>query len=477
MRAAHIARANYTRTALWKYKTLLQRQVVFDKRRWTSMLFAWPKTFRRLSATSIVRQAAGTIFDQGLYSLTNFLVGVLLARSLAPEDYAIYVIALSVIMAIMIIQRAIISAPYTIRSRDYGHGELDTYTGSIVVHQVVLTTTALLLGSAFMTFGLPAKGFGVSVSFAIAAAGILIRDFVRSFLLSSLKVRQSVLVGLSVNAFLLGAILTLFIGGRLSIVNGFLVVGICSLIPSVIAFLANAKITFSGTAIGTDLLRNLKLGKWMLGSAAVSVLSSQAYVWMLALLADSKAVAILGVTSSLANLLSPLLQGATAVLLPKMVQSKDHGGLAAITRTARKAAILLSAIFVVWLVCGIVIGNSLLESIYSVKYSGYGVVLVILILYSLASAVTVPISTALDALQRSEVSFKSSLAALVVTLSIGTISIYEWGVYGAASSALLANTVNLFLRWRGLSTLIHKLKSLEIHPSDFGATGVSARAK
>jgi len=450
----------------------VQGQVAFDTRRWTSMPFAWPKTFRRLSATSIVRQGAGTIFDQGLYSVTNFLVGVLLARSLAPEDYALYVIALSVIMAVMIVQRAIISAPYTIRSRDYEHGELATYTGSAMVHQVVLTATALLLGSAFVRFGLPAKGFGVSASFAIAAAGVLVRDFVRSFLLSSLKVRQSVLVGLSVNAFLLGAILILFAGNRLSVVSGFLAVGICSLIPSVIAFLANAKIRLSRTAIVTDLLRNLRLGKWMLGSAAISVLSSQAYVWLLALLADSKAVAILGVTSSLANLLSPLLQGANAVLLPKMVQSKDHGGLVAITRTARRAVVFLSTIFVAWLACGIVVGNFLLESIYSVKYSGYGAVLVILIGYSLASAVTVPISTALDALQKSEVSFKSSLASLVITVSVGTILIYEWGVYGAALSALLANTVNLFLRWRGLSSLIRKLESSEIRSSDFGVTSL-----
>jgi len=57
-------------------------------------------------------------------------------------------------------------------------------------------------------------------------------------------------------------------------------------------------------------------------------------------------------------------------------------------------------------------------------------------------------------------------------VSVGTILIYEWGVYGAALSALLANTVNLFLRWRGLSSLIRKLESSEIQSSDFGVTSL-----
>ncbi len=379
---------------------------------------------------------------------------MLLARALAQEEFGVYVLSLSLITAIIGVQRALISTPYTILRKDYLDRRLEEYTGSATLHQIMLTSMSLGLGLLFFWFGSGTQTPVVlAAAFAVAAAGLLTRDFVRFFLLSSLDVRLSLLAGISINAMQLAVLLGLVMADRLSMLSSFLAIGICSLIPSVIVFLTKARLVWARGAIGADFKRNLKLGKWMLGNTAIAVVSSQAYIWILALLVDKKSVAVLGVTSALANLLGPVLQGVAAFLLPRMVHVGQRQGEQAILKTARRSAVFLGALFLGWLVCGVAFGDYLLESIYSVKYSGHGTLLAILILYSLVSALTVPASTALDALRRSDVSFKSSLVGLALTASVGTILIYEWSVYGAAVAALLANIVNLLLRWRGLVAL------------------------
>ncbi len=193
----------------------------------------------------------------------------------------------------------------------------------------------------------------------------------------------------------------------------------------------------------------------MLGGSLAAALSSQVYIWLLGFFAGAKAVAVLGVASSLANVLSPLLQGASAFLLPKMVHSiADEERAGAVTAIVKRSVGPLLFIFALWLFVGILFGDEMLTFLYSSKYAGYGSVLVVLIGYSLVSAITVPISAALDALKRSDVSFRSSLGSMAVGILAGVPLIALWGAFGAAVSALLANLINLILRWRGYHVLM-----------------------
>jgi hypothetical protein len=42
---------------------------------------------------------------------------------------------------------------------------------------------------------------------------------------------------------------------------------------------------------------------------------------------------------------------------------------------------------------------------------------------------------------------------------VGLVLIYQWGAYGAGVTALIANTMSLFLRWRGLIALLNELRN------------------
>jgi O-antigen/teichoic acid export membrane protein len=411
-----------------------------------------------------LQQGAGVVFDQGLYSLTNFLTGVLLARTLMKEEYGIYVLALSLIITIMGIQRAVITVPYTVYSQKHSEEELNVYTGSVFIHQIILLLITIAFSLLFSKYfflkeEIPSNTLFMLITFSIAAVGVLLRDFVRSYLLAKLAVRQSVIMGVSVNIVQLLILALLYASNSLTIHSAFFIVGGCSIIPSLYFFLRTSQIRVQTSRIFNDFNNNLKLGKWILGSTIISTLASQSYPWLLVFFADKSAVAILGVTLSLANIFGPLLQGINSYIFPKMAHSRQNDTPSEVIKIMKKAVILLSIIFGLWIICGALFGNHLLALIYSSKYAGYGSVLIIVILSSFISAVTGPLNSALDALERADISFKSLIAGLIVTVSVGIILTYQWGLYGAVIGMLLSNLTNCLLRWRGLFTLINDFKA------------------
>lgn len=410
-----------------------------------------------------LQQGAGVVFDQGLYSLTNFLTGVLLARSLAKEEYGIYVLALSLIISIMGVQRAVITVPYTVYRQKHKQEDLNSYTGSVFVHQIILLIVAIVFSMLFSQYfflkeGLPNNTLLILVAFALAATGVLLRDFVRSYLLAQLSVRQSVIMGVSVNIIQLLILATLYIKDLLTVHNAFLIIGGCSILPSLYFFLNNSQIRIKATQILNDFSNNLKLGKWILGSTIISTLSSQSYPWLLAFFADKSSVAVLGVTLSLANIFGPLLQGINSYVFPKMTHARSEGTPYGVIRIMKKAVILLSLIFGFWIICGALFGNHLLTLIYSSKYAGYGSVLIIVIFNSYISGVTGPLGYATASLERADINFKSLIGGFIVTIIVGVFLIYKFGLYGAVIGMILSNLTNCILQWFSVMILLKRTK-------------------
>ncbi len=408
-------------------------------------------------------QGAGVVFDQGLYSLTNFLTGVLLARMLAKEVYGTYVLAMSVIIMFMGIQRAVISSPYTIHSPKYLQTDLRQYTGSVFLHQIILVVIAISFGSILSVIyfqdaaSSTNKGY-ILATFSIAIAGILLRDYVRSYLLAKLEIWKSISMGVLINVVQLLLLWLLYSKKLLTINNAFLIVGFCSIIPAASYFMKIALFTLRQGRILRDFLNNIRLGKWMLGNNLIYVLVSQSYYWLLAFFSNKSDVAVLGVTLSLANLLGPFLQGINAFILPKMVHSRQDEESLGVLRIMRKSILILSTIYGLWLVSGGLFGKYLLLYIYSAKYAEYHMILAVLIVSSFISGVTSPVNSALDAFERSDITFRSLVIGLLVTLFVGTILVYKWKIYGAVVGVLLSNATNCFLRCRGMSILISEYR-------------------
>lgn len=409
------------------------------------------------------QQGSTVVLDQGFYSITNFLTGILLARSISKEAYGIYVLALSLLLSLLGVQRAMITVPYTVYFKKHEQVQQQEYTGSVFVHQIVLLAFTLFISLGFSRYFFSSSRpfpeiFFSLASFSIVVVGFLWRDFVRFYCLATLKIWQSILLGFLTNSFQLTLLWILFITKNLTIYNAFFATGSSIIIITLVFFLANVRIKICVSRIISDFLANFKLSKWIFGSNIMYILSSQIYPWLLGFFSGKASVAVFGVVISLASLPNPLAQGINAFIFPKMVHSKTHNPPFGIIKIIRKTIIVLSLFSALWLMCGVFFGNRLLVFLYSSKYAGYGVILVMLIINNFISIITGPVNAALDTLERSDVSFASLIVAFFVTIIAGTLFINFYGIIGAALGMILANLTTSLLRWKGLYKIIGPLK-------------------
>jgi hypothetical protein len=72
------------------------------------------------------------IVDQGLISGSNFLLGILLARWLMPEQYGAYALAFSAFLLLSFLYHSLLLEPMAVFSGSTYHRSLRGYLGALV---------------------------------------------------------------------------------------------------------------------------------------------------------------------------------------------------------------------------------------------------------------------------------------------------------------------------------------------------------
>jgi hypothetical protein len=141
-----------------------------------------------------------SLADQAVASVTNFVTGVIIARSSSKEEFGLYMLGFSLILLTTDLQTSLIATPYMVyapRLKGRAHA---LYAGSTLIHQVAFSLLGMLaLACAAVTsrFGIGPRGLGPVLWALGAMAGlIMLREFVRRICFAGLKLR-SVLAALA----------------------------------------------------------------------------------------------------------------------------------------------------------------------------------------------------------------------------------------------------------------------------------------
>ena len=143
---------------------------------------------------------------------------------------------------------------------------------------------------------------------------------------------------------------------------------------------------------------------------------------------------------------NPFLIGLQNFLSPKFAHEFHKNGSDGLYRATVRAVLVIAAVMGVFCLAMLLFGGSILTIVYGEKYAGYGVVIAVLALVQLVSAVNVPLTSSLMAMERTDVEFKCSLAAVVVMSTIGIWLVRGYGPLGVAFGLLSGNLVSLTYR-------------------------------
>jgi len=386
--------------------------------------------------------AGATIADQGFCSATNFVTGILVARACPRTEFGLFVLGLTMARFLTGVQNSLVSIPYTIQYPRCPSEHRPIYLGSSLIQQFVLCIVCAL---GFLGASQVARHGGASAAWtkmlallSLAGGALMMREFVRLLMLAELKFWANLAMSLVTNASILAGLAFAYFNARLNVHSALLIVALGSGIPALaLIALRWRQATFAARAMLCDLKCNWQLGRWLLSRTLAHLGAMSAFPFVLAAFHGSGQAGIYGACFQLASLLNPLFMGSNLYLRPKA----SH--LAATNpRRLAKVVIWVAAALgvpILLLLFGSVFwGNRVMAALYGQEYAATQQVLLMCVLAVGISVVGGPFAVAIDAMKRTDITFRGRLAGCVLSLSIGLVAIYLFGPLGAALALCLS---------------------------------------
>jgi O-antigen/teichoic acid export membrane protein len=409
--------------------------------------------WRAVRVRSVARQGLTTLIDQGVFSVTNFLTGVIVARSTSPGVLGLYSLGFGFVVLLTTVQTSVISVPYNVYAMRIPEEDRRAYTGSTAVHHLVLSGASVaLLGAAgfFLARGAHLPGMGaVASTLAVVIPFVLAREYGRQLLFSRLRFSSALLVDAVVAAVQLGTLLVLARSGLLSAGTVFLAMGgACAVAIAIGATRARGLFALVASRILPAFRTNWVTGRWSVAASAVIVAGAQLYPWFTATSRGAGEAGALAACLGITALVNPLLIGMGNFVAPRIMHGFAERGIEGVQRVTRIAfAVVLAAMAIV---CPLLFlaGGNLLELVYGARYGGYGFTVGLIAVAYFADWLSLPAHHALFFLDRAKVMFKGNLLVLAVTVLAGFALVARLGTGGAAMGLLVGNSLATAYKWR-----------------------------
>jgi O-antigen/teichoic acid export membrane protein len=419
----------------------------------------WSRVSALRTAWEKWQTPALALADQAVVSGASFLTTVLISHWTNSSLLGIYAIGISVLVSMLAIQDSLISLPYTIQR----HQPLSTpneHAGSSLAHSGLLSTLGVVV-LAVTALVLSARGSGPELTatawtLAAVAPFALLREFGRRFAFAHLNMGRALMLDMAVAAIQLLALCWLGRTGRMSVANAYAAIGgACALTGIVWLYLARANFVIRANLVRAMMKQSWCLGKWLFAlQITVSVQACIPY-WLLPLGAGTTATGVYAACMSIVLFAHPLMIGIGNTLAPKAALALKEGGYARLRRDVARDSLLLGGAMTVFCLVIFFVGEDVMGLLYHGKeYVGHGQTVMVLALALLVSALSMPASYALQAMERPQATVWAGSVGAVLTVVLVWCLTIEWDLFGAACGFLAGHVAGTLGRWAAFLALV-----------------------
>ncbi len=398
----------------------------------------------------LTRRSCWGVADQALISGTNFVTMVLVARNLTPAAFGSFTLAYTALLLANSVQSALITQPHNVLGAVRRGKQYQDYTASTATGQLLFLVMVLLPSSAAAVIARLAGWSEASLLIALvpAIAAWQLQEFLRRVLYTEQR---------------LGAAFAndvISYGGQTVIVAA---LWAADALSGEVALYALAATSFVAAGVGAWQLHhsfgeawdlsalgpNWRFGKWLGGQEIVGYwLSSQAYLYLAALILGTPAAATLKVVQVLFGPLRVVTFSLDTMLPISLARGLVVEGQPAVRRQLRRACTLIMPLIGAYCLFAAIFAGPLLQLIYGRNYTGSAAVLVLYAAYALLSSWQLIISSALRARQLTGHVFASTAYASLIPLLLGWPMVKALDVEGAVIGMILTAMTASILFWR-----------------------------
>lgn len=405
-------------------------------------------------------QGVWAVADQGLFTVTNALLNILLARWLVPAEYGAFAVAYSIFLLLGALHTALFTEPMLV----FAPGKYaDRLTGYLRLmmrgHWLLTGAGALLLAATGMVLRWRGSHLLAQalIGLSIAAPFSLLTWLARRASYLRLQPRLAVVASALYFLFMMAGLFALRVSGKTGVLSVMVVMG-CASAVSGLWLMRRLTTNHSPEATPPEsnalIRQHWNYGRWAMLTTVLMWVPLNFYFVALSAWVNLEASATL---RALTNLALPLMQANAALgalLLPALVSRRANPG-----EFKRLLRFALALFFAGGLLYALLIGAGgqlLVHLLYSGKYDGHTRILWLLLLIPMLDGVTVVIANALRSMERPAQIFRAYLAAACGVLLTGILLSRVWGLAGAAFGMVVASVIAVAILATALWLLLKK---------------------
>lgn len=421
------------------------------------------RRFFRLAGTGF-----WAVMDQGLFSGSNFVLNVMLARWLGPLDFGVFSLAYSMLLLMGTFHTAFITQPMLVFASRRYRGRFGSYLRALLRGHWVLTSTVaglVALVGFVMVFVADRPSGMTLIACAFASPLILIQWMLRKACYVDLKPRIAAFAGAVYLALMVGGILLLRDLDRLNSGSAFVLLALASavsasmLLASLLRYQDDPGFRAEAGFRRHALQEHWQYGRWGIGAVFLNWFGTDAYYLGITFLHGFEATATLRAAM---NLILPAKQTFVAlgtIALPMLVSARASGRLAraafAMFGMLFSAAVLYAALLVAF-------RAPLVDFLYGTEYASILPAVLVLSAFPLFIATTRVLNTALHALEHPRGIFAAAIPSSTATLTLGMFLTWQFGVIGASVGLIVGATIGIVAL---ASVLLRRMRGAGAAPS------------
>lgn len=382
------------------------------------------------------------IADQAFFSLTNFLVFVLLARALPAEQLGAFTIGYSIYLLVGTVHTGLIIEPMLVFGADRYRDHLPGYLRAVFRQHWRLCAIASA-ASACLGFAAVMAGYGyvghTVLAFSAATPVLLFAQLVRRALYLRSSVRTAALGGL---VQLAATTLALILIGRIVTLDHRVAVALLAFgaVVSIIAMLPwlglSPKARQAPDAASEIVEVHWGYGRWAVPTGLLAWIPLNLNYLVLPFAGGTEASALL---RALLNLVLPWLQTKTALtpILQIAVSTTRRTGEYRLVLALGLVAFLAAS-----LLYGIALGvfyPYLSQWLYAGRYGELQFEVWLMLLYIVPASLNAALAAGLRAFEQADRIFLAYLASGLLALGVGVPLALLWGVAGAIVALMASN--------------------------------------
>ncbi len=387
------------------------------------------------------------VTDQGLFSGTNFILNILLARWLSPEDYGAFAVAFSILVLLSSVHTALLTEPMLVFGPGKYADKQNKYFAMLIYGHVGVTLafSGLTILGAFVAEGLISRSLQWSlIGLGIATPMILLLWLVRRAFYVRLQPASAAAGGVLYMALLLASVLLLQSYGCLSNFSAYLLMGGVAFMVSVV-FLAVLRPMWAIVGNPTPAMvvdDHWKYGRWALALMIVNWMPWNLHILVLSLFLPIQEIAGLRALYNVILPVNHVLMALAGISLPLFAERfRNRPGER--THLVKLFAFLSIVIAICYTAFLFLVGPKVLEIVYKGNYLDVYDLAPVLAFAHIPLSVIMAFGLAYGALARSDKALRNYLPYVVLTLILGLLGGVLMQVNGVVYGFLVSSFAGL----------------------------------